>query len=647
MGLICAENIDSIKNVSGVSVSPAGEMLAFCVFGTCMEKNTSESDLYVYELAGGILRRITECGYIWSFCFDKDGMLLYPICGSGGVNPSDKSTEFWRANPTTGATEKAFTVPLSGAKATLLAGTRFVVKAPWDLELERLLAEGDELAVAAHKNGDVQVCDELPYRIDGRGYVNKLRERLFEYNCESGALIPITPPTFQQIDYSVNGGCVYVLGEDYSVKSARAHSVYRWDGKTFTLCAPCSDMLCALAVSDGRIYAASEPLTEVDSYLYTANEGEELKPEFKACHTLFNAISTDITSFGGREFYAKDGKLYYTMQNRKGVRLYLWENGRQTALSPDGVDILHFDIADDGRVFAAALPELGSAEVFELLPEKAVPLTAIGKTALAGFTFTKPEHLVFESSDGCEIDGWVLKPAGFTPEKRYPAILNIHGGPQLRYYGGFSFEQQNWAAHGYFVMYCNPHGSIGDDPQFSNIRQKYATIDYDDIMRFVDTVLVRYPQIDEKRMGVTGISYGGFMTNWIVTHNSRFAAAASQAGISDWVGLHATDDTPGFDYTITGSMPWENTEEHLRISPLIYAASCKTPTLFIESGDDYRCPVDQGLGMYQALMELGVPTRAIILRGETHCVFRNGKPRNRVRISREILDWFNKYIPKE
>lgn len=646
MGRVHLKDMDRIKSISNLNISPCGDVLAFCLECTCIPENRYKTYLYSYELKSGNIRRISCSDQIQSYCFDQNGMLIYTYGSSEEKEALVSSTEFWTADPLAGEEQRAFTLPLDHAKISFLSDDRFVISAPWDLELEKLRAAGDVQAINAHLSGAVIVCDEYPYRVDGLGYINKKRNRLYEFNRALDTLRPITPPTFRQHDYAAEAGRLYVLGEDYEVSTSQSHSVYCWDKDTFRLCASCKYMLSALAVSGSRIFASTDTLPEeMDSYVCTAVDGE-MKKEFRTVHTLFNHISTDFSKGTGCEFLAWNGALYYTMQNRKGVYLYRYADGCETRISSEGIDILHFTISPEGRIFAAGLPELGGPEIYEIYQDREVRITEFNKTELEGIDFVRPEHLVFRGSDGCEIDGWVVPPADYNSGKKYPAILNIHGGPQLRFYGGLNFFHQLWAAKGYYVIYCNPHGSIGDTAAFSDLRKKYGTIDYEDIMQFVDIVLSEYPSIDERRMGVTGISYGGFMTNWIITRSNRFAAAASQSGISDWISLHATDDLPGFDLTITGSMPWEDITEHWRISPLAYAGQCKTPTLFIECGEDYRCPVDQGLGMYQALIAQGVPSRTVIFNGETHCVFRLGKPLNRIRIFNEITDWFERYIPK-
>ncbi len=146
------------------------------------------------------------------------------------------------------------------------------------------------------------------------------------------------------------------------------------------------------------------------------------------------------------------------------------------------------------------------------------------------------EHFTFINSDGVEIDGWVLYPGDFDPEKTYPAIFDVHGGPQSAYGEGFFHEMQYWAGLGYIVFFCNPRGSSGKGGGFADIYgDNYGVRDYNDLMEFTDEVLKRVSQIDVKRVAMTGGSYGGFMTNWIIGHTDRFACAASQRSISNWV----------------------------------------------------------------------------------------------------------------
>ena len=208
----------------------------------------------------------------------------------------------------------------------------------------------------------------------------------------------------------------------------------------------------------------------------------------------------------------------------------------------------------------------------------------------------------------------------------------------------FYHEMQAWASRGYFVFFCNPVGSDGRGNDFMFMRGKYATVDYDSLMTFVDTVLAKYPQIDQSRLAVTGGSYGGYMTNWIITHNNRFACAASQRSISNWLSFYGYSDL-GYNFNVDqmNTTIFEGADKMWNVSPMKYAANIQTPTLFIHSDEDYRCPLSEGLQIYTSMVDRGIPTRMCIFKGENHELSRSGRPKHRMRRLNEITAWIEKY----
>ena len=176
-------------------------------------------------------------------------------------------------------------------------------------------------------------------------------------------------------------------------------------------------------------------------------------------------------------------------------------------------------------------------------------------------------------------------------------------------------------------FYCNPRGSDGRGNEFGDISGKYGTVDYDNLMEFLDEMLKAYPQADPKRVAVVGGSYGGFMTNWVIGHTHRFAAACAQRSIANWVSFEHTTD---IGYFFTPSQ--------------IGAPNAKPPALFIHSEEDYRCWMSEGLSMFSALKRNGTPTRLVLFHGENHELSRSGRPQNRIRRMEEILAWFDQYL---
>jgi dipeptidyl aminopeptidase/acylaminoacyl peptidase len=244
-------------------------------------------------------------------------------------------------------------------------------------------------------------------------------------------------------------------------------------------------------------------------------------------------------------------------------------------------------------------------------------LTAVNEALLEELALAQPENLRFRSEDGTEIEGWILPPGARGPGEpgvmRHPLILTIHGGPHGAYGNGFMFEQQLLAAQGYYVLYTNPRASTGYGEAFRwGTWGGWGFKDYEDVMAGVDHVLAHYP-VDSNRLGVTGYSYGGYLTNMVITRTDRFAAAVSGAGISNWVSDYATSDIPRTKESEFYGPPWEEEglEHLLRSSPIVHAKGVSTPTLFVHGETDFRVPIEEAEQMYLALHKQGVPARFI------------------------------------
>ncbi len=279
---------------------------------------------------------------------------------------------------------------------------------------------------------------------------------------------------------------------------------------------------------------------------------------------------------------------------------------------------------------------------FYKLDYETLAVTHFNDAMLRGKYVAQPDPLNLTAGDH-EVHGFILKPMDFEAGKKYPVIFDIHGGPKTVYGPVFYHEMQYWASRGYFVIFCNPTGSDGRGA-FMDIRGKYGTVDFDDLMAFCDAALAKYPEMDADNLFETGGSYGGFMTNWIIGHTDRFRACASQRSISNWTSFYGVSDIgPDFSEDQCGSTIWPDVEKFWWHSPMKYADKVKTPTLFLHSLEDYRCPVDQGYQMYSALVAHGVESRLVLFRGENHELSRSGKPKHRIRRLNEITGWFEQH----
>ncbi|MFL6561048.1 MAG: alpha/beta hydrolase family protein, partial [Bacillus sp. (in: firmicutes)] len=272
-------------------------------------------------------------------------------------------------------------------------------------------------------------------------------------------------------------------------------------------------------------------------------------------------------------------------------------------------------------------------------------LTNVNEPALNELILSKPETFEFKGADGCNVQGWLMKPVNFEEGKKYPLILEIHGGPHAMYGDTFMNEFQILAGKGYVVLYVNPRGSHGYGQEFVNaVRGDYGNGDYQDIMLAVDYVVDQYDFIDETRLGVTGGSYGGFMTNWIVGHTNRFKAAVTQRSISNWISFYGVSDIGYYFSEWQIGADLSDLETLWKHSPLAYIKNVETPLLILHSEKDYRCPIEQAEQLFIALKRLGKETKFVRFPEENHELSRSGKPSLRKDRLNYIVDWFEGYI---
>ncbi|WP_223067307.1 alpha/beta hydrolase family protein [Paenibacillus caui] len=375
-----------------------------------------------------------------------------------------------------------------------------------------------------------------------------------------------------------------------------------------------------------------------------------------AGHDLMIAAAAVSDMRAGR-FYkpvlSPDGTSVYTLVTTKGnVNLYRFAldgSGEYEAFSQGDREIFGFavDKATGDFILASADAVLpGDLYRLSAASGEEQRLTELNKELLEAVLISEPESFWFEASGGEQIQGWIIKPAGYEEGKAYPAVLEIHGGPHAMYANTFMHEFQLLASLGYAVVYTNPRGSHGYGQLFVNAsRGDYGGRDYQDLMEAVDEANKRFSFIDSERWVVTGGSYGGFMTNWIVGHTNRFKAAVTQRSISNWISFYGVSDI-GYFFTemeIDGN-PWEHTERLWKHSPLAYVRNVGTPLLILHGEEDLRCPIEQAEQLYTALKRLGKETQLVRFPGSSHDLSRSGRPILRVERLNRIAGWFNQYL---
>ena len=274
-------------------------------------------------------------------------------------------------------------------------------------------------------------------------------------------------------------------------------------------------------------------------------------------------------------------------------------------------------------------------------PSDMTQLSNVNAGLLAGKQLAKTEEIDFNSSGDTQVQGWMVKPPDFDGSKKYPLILEIHGGPYGNYNVGFNYMWQNFAANDFVVLYVNPRGSTGYGTAFSGgIDHNYPGPDYDDLMAGVDAVVAK-GFVDTSRMYVSGCSGGGVLSSWVIGHTNRFAAAAVRCPVIDWLSMAGHTDIPLFTYSFFKKPFWEDPSDWLSHSSLMYVGNVTTPTLLMTGVLDRRTPMPQTEEYYSALKKRGVPTTLLEFAGEYHGT--GSKPSNFIRTQLYMMSWFKKF----
>ena len=306
--------------------------------------------------------------------------------------------------------------------------------------------------------------------------------------------------------------------------------------------------------------------------------------------------------------------------------------------------------ANGGTVAYTVTTPTTLPELFVRVNGEERQLTHIGESFRESLTLVEPQRFTATSVDGSEVEAWFMAPPGAEPGRRYPTLLNIHGGPFTQYGNRLFDEFQLQAAAGYAVIYANPRGSSGYSEAWGRaIRGRTAPddpgsgwggVDYEDLMAVVDEAVRRFEVVDPGRLGVLGGSYGGYMTSWIIGHTGRFKAAVSERSCNNLLTMEHSSDFEGIFRQEMGVTHLEDPDEYARVSPITYVREMRTPLLILHSENDLRCPIEQAEDIFVALRLLGRTPEFLRFPGESHELSRSGAPKHRVQRVEAILDFF-------
>ena len=646
------------KFLSNLDFNTKGNILAFTVTESDFDKNAYKNFIYTLDIENKNIKKLTHSGKEKNSLWLNENIILFSGARDEKVNSKVKLGETWTLYyaldiKNGGEAYEYMRIPMEVTGIKIVDENNFFLTATYNhnsLDLNNLTGDEREKAIATiEENKDYEVLDEIPFWNNGVGFVNKKRNRLYHFDRTNNKLTPISDEYSNIELFNVRDNKVIFIARTYTDKLPLTASLWTYDLISNNLENIISDNLYDISFAnfiEDKIVCAFSDMTQFgvneNHKLYLIDD-KNINLLYENDTWLSSTVGSDCRLGGGKSFKVIGDKLYFlsTVVERTHLNSVDVKGNVQVLCDEDG-SIDCFDIAN-GNIFYVGMRDYTLQEIYKLENNSSEKLTTFNEEINKKYKISKPEIFDFTTNEDTT-KGFVIYPVDYDKNKTYPAILDIHGGPKTVYGNIFYHEMQVWANMGYFVFFTNPHGSDGYGNVFADIRGKYGTVDYNDLMNFTDYVLEKYP-IDKKRVGVTGGSYGGYMTNWIIGHTDRFACAASQRSISNWISKFGTTDIGYyFNADQNQATPWQFHDKLWWHSPLKYADKAKTPTLFIHSEEDYRCWLAEGLQMFTALKYHGVEARLCMFRGENHELSRGGKPKHRVRRLTEITNWFEKYL---
>lgn len=495
-----------------------------------------------------------------------------------------------------------------------------------------------------------KIVTRLNFRSDRIGFTDTYYRQIFVIAADGGEARQVThgdwnasPPAFSGDGQWVAFSSLRVPDADHAFRHSELYAANVRTGEV-------RQLTHLAGTNGGPVYSpdgARIAFTHADSVDHSAwAQGQiwVMNADGGNAHAVTARLDRPVS---GPLWAANGGGLYVNVQSEGSENLYYASVDGQLRAVTAGEQVL--DVTDMSRggvavgvrstptepndVVTFAVPASGTVSAM-------AQRTNVNASLLAGKKLASSESFWYTSKDGLRIQGWIVKPPDFDASRKYPLILQIHGGPQAMYNVAFNFARQDEAAHDYVVVYTNPRGSTGYGEQFTNrIDNDYPNHDFDDLMAGVDTVIGR-GYIDTKNLFVYGCSGGGVLTAWTVGHTNRFAAAVVQCPVIDWISFVGETDGAGW-YQNFAKPFWVDPSEHLRRSPLMYVGNVTTPTMLMTGVLDLRTPIPQTEEFYRALRLRGVPTAMLRMNNEYHGT--SSTPSNFLRTQLYVESWFHRY----
>ena len=507
---------------------------------------------------------------------------------------------------------------------------------------------------------DVKIIEKIPIWFNGKGFIYNLFSHIFVFDVDSENYSKVTHGDFNVVQAEWCGDLrhiAYISVDDYLRPYIR--NIYLYDVETdesiklteggYSIweiaCSPNGKFIAFRGHDLSRGLATQPKIWMINI------ESREIRKIYDLDYAAENAVNSDVRGIGSSPgIQWVDKYIYFPVAVKGYVHLYKVDiEGNVEKVIQGNFVVDDFSVSDE-YIFSIIMSPISLPEIY-IFRDSLKKVSRFNEDLMSRLALQKPMYFSFNASDGFSIDGWIIKPINYIKDRKYPMVLEVHGGPATSYGGGFMHEFHVLSNNGYIVAYINQRGSSGYSEEFRDIRGRYGDRDYKDIMETVDYLKKSFDFIDFSRIGVTGGSYGGFMTNWIISHTDIFKAAVTQRSISNWVSDYGTTDI-GYYFNedqIAGGFdrPFWNEKwfsKYWDQSPIKYVDNVKTPLLLIHSMEDYRCWLDQALQIFTALRRRGIESRLVLFPRENHDLSRKGKPKHRMKRLEEMIRWFNKFL---